>query len=58
MTAVSTNAYINKLDEIVDKYNNRYHTPIRMNPANFKSDMCIEYGVNHNEKYPKIKDGD
>ena len=30
MTSISKNAYIDKLDDIVDKYNNTYHTTIKM----------------------------
>ena len=36
MTSVSKNVYINKLDYIVNKYNNTYHTTIRMKPADVK----------------------
>ena len=37
MTAVSKNVYIDKLDEIVDKYNNKYQRTIKMKPADVKS---------------------
>ena len=30
MTSVSKNGYINKLDGIVDEYNNTYHRTIKM----------------------------
>ena len=30
MTSVSKNAYIDKLDDIVNKYNNSYHSTIKM----------------------------
>ena len=42
MTAISKNVYIDKLGEIVDKYNNR---TIKMKPADVKLGMFIEYGV-------------
>ena len=29
MTSVSKNVYIDKLDDIVNKYNNTYHRPIK-----------------------------
>ena len=32
MTSVSKNVYIDKLDNIVDEYNNTYHTAIKMKP--------------------------
>ena len=31
MTSISKDVYINKLDEIVNKYNNIYHRAIKMN---------------------------
>ena len=30
MTSISKNIYIDKLDDIVKKYNNTYHTSIKM----------------------------
>ena len=30
MTSISKNVYIDKLDDIVRKYNNTYHTSIKM----------------------------
>ena len=33
MTSVSKNDYINKLDDIINKYNNTYHGIIKMKPA-------------------------
>ena len=32
MTSISKNVCIDKLDDIVDKYNNIYHCTIKMNP--------------------------
>ena len=31
MTSISKNVYIDKLDDIVDEYNNTYHATIKMN---------------------------
>ena len=36
MTSISKDVYIDELDDIVKEYNNKYHTSIKMNPANFK----------------------
>ena len=33
MTLVSKNVYIDKLDDIVNKYNNTYHSTIKMKPV-------------------------
>ena len=32
MTAISKNVYYNVLNDIVDEYNNTYHTTIKMKP--------------------------
>ena len=36
MTLISKNVYIDKLDDIVDEYNNTYHTTIKMKPIDVK----------------------
>ena len=36
MTSISKNVYIDKLDDIVDEYNNTYHTAIKMKPIDVK----------------------
>ena len=36
MTSISKNVYINKLDDIVNKYNNIYHSTIKMKPVDLK----------------------
>ena len=41
MTSISKNVYINKLDDIVDKYNNTYHTTIKMKPIDVKDNKYI-----------------
>ena len=33
MTSISKNVYINKLDDIVNKYNNTYHSTIKLRPV-------------------------
>ena len=32
MTSVSKNVYIDKLDDTVNKYNNKFHSTIKMKP--------------------------
>ena len=44
MTSISKNVYINKLDYIVNKYNNTYHSSIKMKPVDVKSNTCINSG--------------
>ena len=36
MTSISKNVYIDQLDDIVDEYNNTYHTTIKMKPIDVK----------------------
>ena len=42
MTAILKNVYIDKLDDIVKEYNNKYHTSIKMKPVNVKDNIYIE----------------
>ena len=58
MTSVSKNIYVDKLVAIVNKYNNKYHNTIKMNPVDVKSNTYIEIGKDINNKYPKFKIGD
>ena len=37
MTSIPRNVYINKLDDIVNEYNNKYHRTIKMKPVNVKN---------------------
>ena len=43
MTPISKNMHINKLDDIVNKYNNAYHSTIQMKPADVKSSRYIDF---------------
>ena len=36
MTSISKNVYIDKLDDIVNKYNNTYHSTIKINTVDVK----------------------
>ena len=36
MTSISKNVYIDKLDDIVNKYYNTYHSTIKMKPVDAK----------------------
>ena len=37
MTSISKDVYIDKLDDIINKYNNTYHKTIKMKPVDVKS---------------------
>ena len=54
MTLISKNVYIDKLDDIVNKYNNTYHSTIKMKPVNVKSSSYIDFVIETN-KDPKFK---
>ena len=42
-TLKNKNVYIDKLDDIVNKYNNIYHRTIKMNPADVKARTYINF---------------
>ena len=42
MNSVSKNMYIDKLDDIANKYNNTYHTTITIKPLNVKDNTYID----------------
>ena len=58
MTSVSKKVYIDKLDDIFNKYNNTYHSTIKMKPINVKSSTYIDSSEEINNKDPKFKVGD
>ena len=58
MTSISKNVYIDKLDDIVDEYNNTYHSIIKMKPIDVKGNTYINTDKEINNKDPKFKIGD
>ena len=58
LTSISKNVYIDKLDDIVDEYNNTYHTTIKMKPIDVKDNTYINVDKEINNKDPKFKVGD
>ena len=58
MTSVSKSVYIDKLDDIVNEYNNTYHRTIKMKPADVKDNAYIDFKKEVNDKDPKFKVGD
>ena len=58
MTSISKNVYINKLDDIVDEYNNTYHKTIKMKPTDIKNSTYINIDKELNDNDPKFKVGD
>ena len=59
MSSMSKNVYIDKLNDIVNKYNNEYHSSaIKMRPVDVKSNTYINSSKEINDKDPKFKIGD
>ena len=58
MTSVSKNVYIDRLDEIVNEYNNIYHRTIEMKPLDVKDNAYIDFNKEVNDKDSKLKVGD
>ena len=58
MTSVQKNVYIDKLDDIVDEYNNTYQRTIKMKPIDVKDNTYIDFEKEVNDKDPKFKVGD
>ena len=55
MTPISKNVYIVKLYDIVNKYNNTYHSTIKMKPADVKSSTYINFNKENNKEDAKFK---
>ena len=47
--------YIDKLDDIVNKYNNTYHRTIKKKPVDVKPSMCIDFNKENNKEGLKFK---
>ena len=58
LTSVSKNVYIDKLDDIVNEYNNTKHRRIKMKPIDVKDNTHIDVGKEVNNNDPKSKVGD
>ena len=54
ITSASKNVYIDKLDDILNKYNNTYHSTIKMKPIDVKSSTYIHCSNENNGKSSKI----
>ena len=63
ITLISKNVYIDKLDDIVNEYNNTYHRTVKMKQVNVKDNTYIDTMELHSssevkDKDPKFKFGD
>ena len=58
MTSISKNVYNDKLDDIVNKYNNTYHRTIKMKLVDARSNTYIDSSKQINDEDSKFKIGD
>ena len=58
MTSISKTVYIDKLDDIVNKYKNIYRKTFKMKPLDVKDNTYIDYKKEVNDKDPKFMVGD
>ena len=56
MTSISKN--VNKIDDKANKYNNTYHSTIKMKPGDIKPSKYIDFDKNNDKEGPKFKVGD
>ena len=55
MTSVSKNVYIDTLVDIVNEYNDTYHTTIKIKPVDVKHNTYIDFKKDVHDKDPKSK---
>ena len=58
MTSVSKNVCVDKLYNIMNKYNNTHHSTIKMRPVDVKSNKYIDFNKGSYEEDPKFEVGD
>ena len=57
-TSISKNVYIDILDDLLNTYNNTYHSTIKINHVDVKSSTYIDFSKEINNKDPKFKIGE
>ena len=55
MTSISKHVYMDKLDDIINKYNNTYHRILKMKPVGVESSIYIDFDKENNNEDPKFK---
>ena len=55
VTSIPKNGYIDKLDDIVNKYNNTCHKTIKMKPIDVKPSAYIDSSKEINHQDPNLK---
>ena len=57
MTLILKNVYVEKLDDIVNKYSNAHYSTIKMKPVDVKSSTYIDFNVKNNKEEHKFDFG-
>ena len=57
-TLISKNVYIDKLHDIFNKYNNTYHSTVKMEFVDVKTNTYIDFNKGNSKEYPKFEAGD
>ena len=55
MTSISKNVYFEKLHDIIDKFNNTYHSTMKMKSTDVKSSTYIDLNVKKMMKILNLK---
>ena len=55
ITSTSKNMYVDKLDDIVNKYNNAYYRTIKMKAVDLKLSTYIDFNKENDKKNPKFE---
>ena len=55
MTSLSKNLYIDKLDDIINEYNNTYHRRIKMKPVDVINNTYINSNKEVTDQYQNLK---
>ena len=50
MTSISKHVYIHKLADMVNEYNNKYHSTTKMKSVDIMSSTYIDFGIENNKK--------
>ena len=58
MTSISKNVYIDKLDNVVNKYYNTFHKTIKTKPIDVKPNIYIDFNKENSKEGTKFKVGD
>ena len=58
VTSISKNVYIDKLEDIVNEYNNTYYRTVKIKSVDVKDNTYFNFKKEVNDKNPKFKVGD